>query len=229
MHDDPITISSDDEANNDGDMSGANEEQSAEDELKSLMKEWTSPIYALFGPIPVIQEVDKCCVHVFKCSAKGCKVTIRHFLNKKDARSTGNMRKHAKSCWGEEVLQAADDAKSAAEVRATIVASVLRDGSITSAFERKGKGKVTYSHRQHTRTESKAEIVKWVSESLRPYNIVRDRGFQCLMKTGRPEIYIPSPSTISRDVRLVFARTRTRIAKMFKEYKGRLNFTTDAL
>jgi len=54
------------------------------------------------------------------------------------------VKKHAKSCWGKEVLWAADDAKSAAEVRTTIVASVLRDGSIPSAFELKGKEKVTY-------------------------------------------------------------------------------------
>ncbi|KAG1733063.1 uncharacterized protein EDB91DRAFT_1238664 [Suillus paluster] len=147
-----------------------------------------SPIYVLFDPIPVIQEVNKHHAHVFKCSAKGCKVTIRRFLDKKDACST--------------VLQVADDAKSAAEVWTTIVAS--------------GKGKVTYSHRQHTCTESKAEIVKWVSKSLRPFDIVKDQGFQCLMKTGRPEIYIPSPLSVLHDVCLVFARTRARIAKMFK-------------
>ena len=37
----------------------------------------------------------------------------------------------------------------------------------------------------------RAEIVRWVAESLRPYEIVSNRGFQCLMKTGRPEYYIP--------------------------------------
>ncbi|PPR06686.1 LOW QUALITY PROTEIN: hypothetical protein CVT26_001472 [Gymnopilus dilepis] len=71
--------------------------------------------------------------------------------------------------------------------------------------------------------------------------IVEDRGFKCLMKTGRPELYIPSASTVSRDVKLVFARTRERIAKLLQvtrigiysdlltqEYNGRLNFATDA-
>lgn len=65
------------------------------------------------------------------------------------------------------------------------------------------------------------------------------------MKTGRPEIYIPSASQVSRDVKLVFARTRQRIAKMLQvsllfqsmtristhtrqEYDGRLSFATDA-
>jgi len=65
------------------------------------------------------------------------------------------------------------------------------------------------------------------------------------MKTGRPEMYIPSPSTVSRDVKLVFAKTHKQIAKMLQvnhissrrttiltknlqEYDGKINFTTDA-
>ena len=49
-----------------------------------------------------------------------------------------------------------------------------------------------------------------------------------LMKTGRPEHYIPSPSTVSRDVKTVFTSTRKRIAKMLREYDGRMSFATDA-
>jgi hypothetical protein len=39
------------------------------------------------------------------------------------------------------------------------------------------------------------------------------------MKTGRPEYYLPSPSTVSRDVRLVFANIRKRMAKMMQVRK----------
>ena len=138
------------------------------------------------------------------------------------------MAKHVKSCWGEDAYQAAQDAKTAKSARETIVQSILKTGTITSAFKRKGKGKVTYSHRQHTKTESRAEIVRWVAESLRPFETVTDRGFQSLMKTGRPELYIPSPVTISRDVKLVFANVRQRIAQMLQTYNGDLNFATDA-
>lgn len=63
---------------------------------------------------------------------------------------------------------------------------------------------------------------------MRPFTIIKDCGFQSLMKTGRPEYYIPSPSTVSRDVKLVFARTRQRIAKMLQEHDGQLSFATDA-
>ena len=62
----------------------------------------------------------------------------------------------------------------------------------------------------------RVEIVRWVAESLRPFSIVEDRGFQSLMKTSRPAYYIPSRWTVSRDVRLVFARTQSHIAKMLQ-------------
>jgi hypothetical protein len=42
---------------------------------------------------------------------------------------------------------------------------------------------------------------------------VKDRGFQSLMKTGRPGYRLPSPQTVSRDVKSVFLKVRKRIAK----------------
>jgi hypothetical protein len=137
-------------------------------------------------------------------------------LDTSDAKSTGNMRKHAKKCWGIDMIESADKANNANEVRATTVWGILNPESITAAFERTGKGKVTYSHRQHTTTEPRAEIVCWVAESKRPFKVVSDRGFQSLMKTRRPGYYTPSPVTVSRDVKKVFANARKRIAKMLQ-------------
>lgn len=51
---------------------------------------------------------------------------------------------------------------------------------------------------------------------MRPLSIVEDNGFKVLMKTGRPDHYIPSRQTVARDVRFVFKRTRERIAKMLQ-------------
>ena len=48
------------------------------------------------------------------------------------------------------------------------------------------------------------------------------------MKTGRPEYYIPSSRTVSRDVKQVFVRVRKRIAKMLQDHEGALSFGTDA-
>lgn len=91
-------------------------------------------------------------------------------------------------------------------------------------------------------------MVRWVSESMRPFNIVEDRGFRSLMKTGRPEYYLPSRFTISRDVKEVFIKVRKRIARVLQaswqcvldmvrthavmagdqEHDGKLSFGTDA-
>jgi hypothetical protein len=90
--------------------------------------------------------------------AKACKHKsrgVRRFLDKGDAKSTSNMRKHAKKCWGDDVVASADKASNANDVRRTTVKGHLDPQSITAAFERKGKGKVTYSHRQHTKTEAR--------------------------------------------------------------------------
>ncbi|KAG1758412.1 hypothetical protein EDD22DRAFT_956893 [Suillus occidentalis] len=54
----------------------------------------------------------------------------------------------------------------------------------------------------------KAEIVHWVCESTRLFDIVKDHGFVSLMKTSQPEYYIPSPSIVLRDMKMVFMCTQ---------------------
>jgi hypothetical protein len=125
------------------------------------MKDWTAPIYAFFKPIPIIEYVDNRRAHVFTCNAKTCKGrgkngrSVRRFLGTSDSTSTSNLRRHAKICWSEETIAAASNAKDVHAARAVLAKSKLKDGSITAAFERVGKEKVTYLHRQHTRTESR--------------------------------------------------------------------------
>ena len=43
--------------------------------------------------------------------------------------------------------------KDVYSARAVLAKSLKRDGSITAAFERVAKDKVTYSHQPHTKTE----------------------------------------------------------------------------
>lgn len=123
-------------------------------ETERLKKKWESPIYGFFGPEPRIEYKDSRRCHVFMCAAKGCDVGIRRFLDQKDS-ATSNLRKHARKCWGEETVCLADTAKGPVEVRDKIAGAILKTGSITAAFERKGKEKVTYAHRQHTKQETK--------------------------------------------------------------------------
>ncbi|THH16129.1 hypothetical protein EW146_g4452 [Bondarzewia mesenterica] len=206
---------------------GSSEPENLDVELDQLAKYWTSPIYAFFEPKPTIEYIAGRCCHSFKCLSKSCKKWIRRYLDKADTTSISNMSKHVASCWRSAVLEDVMSFKTADDAHDSVV-KTLWTGTITEAFEQKGKGKVTYSHRQHTKSETRAEIICWVSESLRPFNIVNDRGFNCLIKMGRPEHYIPSPSTVSRDVRLVFANCHKQILKMLQEYEGTLNFATDA-
>jgi hypothetical protein len=188
-----------------------------------------------FGRTPRIEYVDQRRVHVFECAASHCKGKhgrdVRRFLDTGDARSTSGLRRHAKMCWGDEAVSAADNTRDLDGARAVLAKSGLkRNGSITQAFERIGKEKVSYSHRQHTYTETRyvylhslgsvnptlmaprIEIVRWVAENKRPFAIVKDRGFKDLMKTGRPEYRLPSPATVARDVKHVFVNIRYILA-----------------
>ena len=119
------------------------------------MKDWRTPIYGFFEPTPRIVQVNGRRAHDFVCGAQGCSGTVCHYLDKQDARLTGNLRKHAKGCWGTEAVSTADNAKNATEVCDAIENNSLKDGSITAAFNQNGKGTVTYSHRAHTCEETR--------------------------------------------------------------------------
>ncbi|KAH9008685.1 hypothetical protein EDB83DRAFT_2173798, partial [Lactarius deliciosus] len=124
--------------------------------IEHLSKHWDAPVYIFFKPTLTVEYINKRKAHVFKCAARPCRRDtrlVRHFLYTGDTSSTSNLRRHAKFCWGEEALAAADAARNV-----KTACKVLRNykgvnGSITAAFKRVGKGKVTYSHRQHTKIE----------------------------------------------------------------------------
>ncbi len=93
------------------------------------------------------------------CVAGRCKGKngrdVRRFLDKGDRKSTSNLRKHAKTCWGSEAVEAADNTCDVDAAREILSKAKKRDGSITTEFKRIGKGKVTFSARQHTTTEAR--------------------------------------------------------------------------
>ncbi|GBE82268.1 hypothetical protein SCP_0406520 [Sparassis crispa] len=156
--------------------------ETPKEELEHLRQDWKSVVYAFFKPeVSIESDLSGKCAHMFHCVNRGCRIKIVRWLNKGDKGSTDEMPN-------------ANDAHPAVE-------KFARLGSITSSFKCKGKGKVTYSNRQHSHTESRAEIVHWVAESLRSFTIIEDHGFQCLMKTG--------------------------VAKMLQDYDGELNFAMD--
>ena len=67
-----------------------------------------------------------------------------------------------KNCWGEEIVSKVLEGKGELgieDVRKGLSLAKLHDGSITASFERKGKGSVTFSTRQHTYTETRSVVI----------------------------------------------------------------------
>ena len=73
---------------------------------------------------------------------------MRRFLDTADKGSTGNMQKHTKHCWGEEIVKKADEMKdelTLENIQENLAeAKKGQDGSIVAFFNHKGKGKVKY-------------------------------------------------------------------------------------
>ncbi|KAI6029023.1 hypothetical protein EDC04DRAFT_2605650 [Pisolithus marmoratus] len=121
-------------------------------ESEQLKQDWNSPIYTFFAPEPTIEYVEGWCLHVFWCMAKGCKKGVGWFLDKSDAQLTRNMCLHIRGCWGEDTFHQASQTKSAMVVHEA-VKNYVKNGSIEVALD--CKGKVGYSHRQHTKIETR--------------------------------------------------------------------------
>ena len=82
---------------------------------------------------------------------------MRQYLDKADRGSTSNMHKHAKICWGVEIVSKALQTKNKLtikEVRKSLLEAKLQDGTITALFERSGKETVSFSMNQHTYMET---------------------------------------------------------------------------
>ena len=88
---------------------------------------------------------------------------MRQFLDTGDKNSTSNMRKHARHCWGDDIVKKADEAKddlTLNSMRETLAeAKKSQDGSITAFFDRKGRAKVKYMIRQYTYQEARSVSV----------------------------------------------------------------------
>ena len=58
---------------------------------------------------------------------------VHHYLDTGDAKSTGNLRKHARVCWGAEAVAAADETRNLGAAFEAL--KKIKDGTITGAFE----------------------------------------------------------------------------------------------
>jgi hypothetical protein len=66
------------------------------------------------------------------------------------------MQKHAKGCWRETMVADACNGGNVKDAQESLKNGKMgKDGSIIAFFERTRKGKVTYSHQQHTKTQTR--------------------------------------------------------------------------
>ncbi|KAF8999056.1 hypothetical protein BDZ89DRAFT_969589, partial [Hymenopellis radicata] len=172
-------------------------------------KKWTSSVYIFFQE-PTVEIVNGRKAHVFRCGARGCKHQVNRYqddrVNTKDRNSPSNLRSHAVTCWGKDTVVAADKTTAEGAREALKKHEKHPDGDIKSFFQRQTQrtGRPTYSDRRHTPAQAR------------------------LQKTGRPDYYIPHPTTVSRDVKQIYAITRGgAINKTLQEYEGDLSFSYD--
>lgn len=123
--------------------------------IERLSAKWVATVYAFYKPdVTIVHKDDGARGHGFRCAKPGCKTTITRWLNTGDATSTGNLWRHTERCWGAEIVAEAKKAADAKDAR-PMVEKYGRTGTISHFFKRLGKGKVTYSIRQHTFTETR--------------------------------------------------------------------------
>ena len=175
----------------------------------------------MFFKHPVFKVENGNQYQIFECAAKSCCNNGNRFVKRNidtgNATSTSNLRAHANKCWGVDTIKAAMGTGSLSKAREVVRdKNNLRQGSITVAFQRAGKEQITYSHRSPTKLESRVHHVRWMVESKRPFALVDDKGYHRNMKEGRPDHYVPSSSTVSRDVKKVFVGAREEISKLLK-------------
>ena len=110
--------------------------------------------------MPTIEYVGGRHSHVFKCTSKGCKKTVHRFLDKGDAHSTGNLHRHMKTCWGEDVFHQVLKAKNIMAAH-EVVKNYAANGSITTAFEQKNKVQWQFSHWQHMKWQTRLDLHRY--------------------------------------------------------------------
>jgi hypothetical protein len=107
-----------------------------------------APIYACFKSDVdyELNEVDGRMTLVFKCAWPNCKKgPVRRLTTGPNAGSTGNLRRHANGCWGEDFVREVVAARTVKEARKVILVKPVQSQKLTAAWDRVGGGKIVIS------------------------------------------------------------------------------------
>ena len=194
--------------------------------VECLQGGWRSPMYAFFQAEVSVGYDEGCKYHFFKCASRKCKGKgqkgVRHYLDSKDRAATSNLKSHAVRCFGQDLVESAFEKTQPRG----------RDGSIFTVFTRQGQQPIKISHRAHTTEGSRwvlhvyfncshlwtfrAHIARWCAKNNCPHRTVKDRQFDILMKARHPGTSLPSPLTVSHDIKATFERCREHINTILK-------------
>lgn len=70
--------------------------------------------------------------------------------------------------------------------------------------------------------------MNWVAERNRPVDIVQDPEFRYPYTVAWPNLVMPSPNTVRRDIKVIYAKCRDRVTTLLRNYPGRIHLGTDA-
>lgn len=101
-------------------------------------------------------------------------------------------------------------AEGTTNLQTGIVACADRNGMLTPIVQ-PSNGAPVYSQAAH-----RALIALRCARSNRPFNIVCDEDYQLEVEMLRPGTVIPSPSTVSRDIRAIYLEMSKLVRAYFK-------------
>ncbi|KAE9385363.1 hypothetical protein BT96DRAFT_751949, partial [Gymnopus androsaceus JB14] len=187
----------------------------------------TAPIYAFYHPNPKVEfDKDIAKYAVFAC--RNCCSTQKQGLMGTDAASTSVLHQHAKRCWGDKAVKAAQESKDLSRAREAIEKFGSKKQSVLTAALRTVKGWAElFSTTPPLKENIRIVTAHWVSECARPFCIVQDHGYRWLQKEGHPDQYVPSKETVSRDVKHLFEKTKEKIAVELQDYDGEIPIALD--
>ncbi|KIJ07812.1 hypothetical protein PAXINDRAFT_89791 [Paxillus involutus ATCC 200175] len=160
----------------------------------ALKKTWHSPVYMFFSPNVSIQYHNDRLCHFFPCGSRKCKTKLGGVCRYQDTKDKSSTTNLKHHAIGCFGEDAVNNALKGKDAGAN-------SGSIFVAFARQGQQPVNYTHRVHT-----------------------NRELHELLCAGRPNIHLPSPDTLSHDIKTAFEICGQRVGKLLRC----LHFVTDA-
>ncbi|KAE9404170.1 hypothetical protein BT96DRAFT_989650 [Gymnopus androsaceus JB14] len=162
----------------------------------------------------------------FACTS--CRKTIKQGLTGSDAASTGVLIRHARDCFGSKAVKSVRQSKDINKAHEVLKKFGKKSQSKLTAALKTIKGWAeSFSTQPPSKESIRVVTACWVSESVRPFHIVKDHGYRWLQKEGHPERYIPSRETVSKDVKNLYEKVKEKLAKEFQEYDGELAIALD--